>query len=347
MPPHRIQRLRSNAYVGRADGRRRCLSFAWAILVLAVSLLAAPLAADAADSAKVPRIGLLRAGSPPDPLVDAFRQGLRELGYVEGQNLIIEYRWAEGKPERFSELIAELVRLKVDVLVVSGTHGGLAAKRATSTIPIVFPVHPDPVGAGLVASLARPGGNVTGLSMLAPELAEKRMQFLKESFPRISRVAVIRDPAMTPTVLRTTETAGRALGLQLQVLEARTLNDFEPALAAAKKGRAQALNVLPSGVFYAHRARIVDLLAKTRLPAMYEHRDFVTAGGLMAYGPNLSDLNRRAAAYVDKILKGAKPADLPVEQPTRFELVINMKTARALGLSIPQSVLVRADHLIQ
>jgi putative ABC transport system substrate-binding protein len=188
---------------------------------------------------RVPRIGLVCAASPPDPKAEAFRQGLRELGYVEGQNLVIEYRWAEGKPERIREFIAELVHLKVNVLVVSGTHGALAAKRATSTIPIVFPVHPDPVGAGLVASLARPGGNVTGLSMLAPELAEKRMQFLKESFPRISRVGVIRDPAMTPTVLRTTETAGRALGLQLQVLEARDLDGFERVLAAAKKGRAR------------------------------------------------------------------------------------------------------------
>ncbi len=331
----------------RGGGKLVTYTIVQALVVLACGLLAAPLAADAADSGKVPRIGLVRPGSPPDPNAEAFRQGLRELGYVEGQNLVIEYRWAEGKPERSPEFIAELVRLKVDVLVVSGAHGGLAAKRATSTIPIVLPVSPDPVGAGLVISLARPGGNVTGLSILAPELAEKRMQFLKESFPRVSRVAVIRDPALPPTDLQTTEAAGRALGLQLQVLEARDLNDFEAALVAAKKGRAKALNILASGIFYAHRARIVDLVAKTRLPAMYEHRDFITIGGLMAYGPNLPDLFRRAATYVDKILKGAKPADLPVEQASRFEFVINLKTAKALGLTIPQSILIRADQVIQ
>ena len=317
------------------------------LVAVVFGLLFAPVAAGGQPPGKVPRIGLVRLGSPPDPLVEAFRQGLRDLGYVEGQNLVIEYRWAEGKTERIPELTAELVRLKVDVLVTTGTPGGLAAKRATSTIPIVIPVTTDPVGAGLVASLARPGRNVTGLSMLAPEMAEKRMQFLKESFPRISRVAVVRDPARTPTDLQATEAAGRVLALQLQVLEARDLNDFETALAAAKKGRAQALHVLPSAAFFAHRARIVDLVAKIRLPTMYEHREFVTPGGLMAYGPSLPELFRRATVYVDKILKGAKPADLPVEQASRFELVVNLKTAKALGLTIPPSVLVRADHVIQ
>ncbi len=317
------------------------------LVAVALGLLFAPFATAGQAPAKVPRVGLIRGGSPPDPYVEAFRQGLRELGYVEGENIVIEYRWAEGKPERIPELTAELVRLKVDVLMTVGTHGGLTAKRATSTIPIVIPATTDPVGAGLVASLARPGGNVTGLSILGPELAEKRLQLLKESIPRVSRVAVVRDPGMPPTDLRTTEAAGRALGLQLQVLEARGPSDFETALAAAKKGRAQALNILPSSVFYAHRARIVNLVAKTRLPAMYEHRDFVVAEGLMSYGPSFPELFRRAATYVDKILKGAKPADLPVEQASRFEFVINLKTAKALGVTFPQSILIRVDQVIQ
>ncbi len=318
-----------------------------ALVALSLGMLVAVPAAEAQQPAKVPRIGLIRAGSPPDPHVEAFVQGLRDLGYVEGRTIAIEYRWAEGKPERFPELTEELVRLKVDVLVTTGMPGGLAPKQATSTIPIVVPATTDPVGGGLVASLARPGGNVTGLSIVAPELAEKRMQLLKESVPRVSRVAVVRDPAMPPTDLRTTEAAGRALRLQLQVLEARGLNDFETALAGAKKRRAQALNFLPSSVFWYHRARIVDLVAKARLPAMYEQRDFVTAGGLMAYGPSIPELFRRAATYVDKILKGRKPADLPVEQASRFEFVINPKTAKALRLTIPKSVLIRADQLIE
>jgi putative ABC transport system substrate-binding protein len=334
-------------HVRRRRGTLVSYTIVQALVLVAFGLLFAPLAAAGQAPGKVPRIGLIRAASPPDPNSEAFRQGLRELGYVEGQNIVIEYRWAEGKPERIPEFTAELVRLKVDVLVTFGERGGFFAKQATSTIPIVVPAIQDPVGAGLVASLAHPGGNLTGLSIMGPEMAEKRMQLLKESFPRISRVAVIRDPASAGTDLRNAGTAAKALGLQLQVLEARDLNGFESALAAAKKGRAQALDILPSGIFYANRARIVDLVAKTRLPAMYENKDFVTAGGLMAYGPNVAEVFRRAATYVDKILKGAKPADLPVEQPTRFEFVINMKTAKSLGLTFPQIILFQTTEMIQ
>jgi putative ABC transport system substrate-binding protein len=315
-------------------------------LILSLGLLAAPPAAEAQQPAKVPRIGLIRPGSPPDPYVEILHR-LRDLGYVEGRTITIEYRWAEGKPERFSDLTEELVRLKVDVIITTGLAGGFAAKGATGTIPIVVPVMADPVGAGLVASLARPGGNLTGLSTMSPELGEKRLELLKEAFPKASRVAVLRDPRQPPTDLPPTEAAARALGLRLQVLEVRNINDLEAALAAAKKGRAGALNMPPSGFFFAHRARIVEAVAKARLPAMYSQRGFVDAGGLMSYAPNLPDLYRRAATYVDKILKGAKPADIPVEQPMRFELVINLKTAKALGVKLPQSFLIRADHVIE
>ncbi len=317
-----------------------------ALVALSLGMLAAVPAADAQQPAKVPRIGLIRPGSPPESFVEAFLQGLRDLGYVEGQTIAIEYRWAEGQPERVPDLMAELVRLKVDVIVTSGQFAP-AAKQATSTILIVFPAHPDPVGAGLVASLARPGGNITGQSMMSPELSEKRLELLREALPKLSRVAVLRDPRQPPTDLRLTEAAARVLGLRLHVLEVRDINDLEAALATAKKGRAGALTMLPSAFFAAHRARIVEAVAKARLPAMYHEGEFVAIGGLMAYSPNFPDLFRRAATYVDKILKGAKPADLPVEQPTRFELVINMKTAKALGLTIPQSVLIRADQVIQ
>ena len=317
------------------------------IAALAFSVLSAPLAAHAQQPAGVPRIGLLRAGSPPDANVEAFRQGLRDLGYVEGRNIVLEYRWAEGKAERIPELTAELVRLKVDVIVTTGSIGALAAKQATSTIPIVVPAMADPVGAGVVASLARPGGNITGLAMLNTELSEKRLELLKEVLPKVSRVAVLRDPRMAPTDLKATEGAARTLGLHLQVLEVWDPDGFAAAFAAAKQGRAGALNILASNVFYAQRARIVNLAVKTRLPAMYEHKDFVSAGGLMAYGPSLTDLFRRTATYVDKILKGARPADLPVEQASRFEFVINLKTAKALGLTLPPSIRFRADQVIQ
>jgi putative ABC transport system substrate-binding protein len=317
------------------------------LVTLALGLLAAPLAAGAQQTPRVPKIGLLRFGSPPDTNVAAFLQGLRDLGYVEGQNIAIEYRWAGGRVERIPELTMELVRLKVDVIVSTGDTGALAAKQATSRIPIVVPAVTDPVGIGVVATLARPGGNVTGLSVVNPELSEKRVELLKEMFPRIARVAVVQDARLSTTVLLGTEAAARTLGLRLQVLKAQSLKDFEDAFAAARRAQADALTILPSGLFWTLRARIVNLAAKTRLPAMYEQRDFVAAGGLMAYGPSVPDLFRRAATYVDRILKGAKPADLPVEQPTKFELVINLKTAKALGLTIPPSLLARADEVIE
>jgi putative ABC transport system substrate-binding protein len=318
--------------------------------VLIFGLLAAPLATDAQQPLKIPRIGLLRSGSPADPYVEAFRQGLRALGYVEGQNLIIEYRYAEGKLDRLSELAAELVRLKVDIIITSGEASIRAAKRTTRTIPIVMANSGDPVESGLVASLAQPGGNITGLSALSPELSGKALELLKETFPKLSRVAVLWNPANAAKVLdfRESQVAAKALGVQLQSLEVRSPDDFDRAFGAAMRERAEALSVRADAVVtVVHRKRIVDLTAKNRLPAIYELTEFVDAGGLMSYGPSVSDNFRRAATYVDKILKGAKPADLPVEQPTKFELVVNLKTAKALGLTMPQSILLRADQVLQ
>ena len=282
-------------------------------------------------------------------LYGAFRQRLRELGYVDGQNIAFEVRSAEGRAERLPDLAADLVRLKVDVIVAGGTPAPLAAKRATTAIPIVMASAGDPVGSGLVASLARPGGNVTGLSLLVPELGGKRLQLLKEVVPGVSRVAVLWNAANPYPVLvwRQTEAAARALGVHLQSLDVRGPDDLEGAFAAATRGRAGALITVEDPLTFGQRKRIVDFAARARLPAMYGFREFVDAGGLMSYAASLADLSRRAATYVDKILKGAKPADLPVEQPTKFELVINLKTAKALGLTIPPSVLIRADQVIQ
>jgi ABC-type uncharacterized transport system substrate-binding protein len=322
-------------------------------LIAAGALLAAPLAAEAQQAAKVARIGYLStnlAALPNRP--EAFRQGLRDLGYVEGRNLVIEYRYAEGKVEQLPALAAELVALKVDVIVASGTLAALAAKQATSTLPIVFSPAGDPVGSGLVTSLARPGGNVTGLSAFAPELVGKRLELLKQAVPGVSRVAVLWQPGAfgeraEMDTLKRAEVAARDLGVPLQFVEARGPADFDRAFSDMTRARAGALTVLASNMFNSERRRLVDLAAKNRLPALYSARELVDAGGLMSYGANLADLNRRAATYVDKILKGTKPADLPVEQPTKFELVINLKTAKALGLTIPQSVLARADEVIQ
>jgi len=317
-------------------------------LMGSLGLLAAPLAGEAQPSGKVPRIGVMYAGSAPNPYADALRRGLAELGWVEGQNLIIEDRYAEGRPERYPALIAELIHLNVNVLVAGGgTAGAQAAKRATGTIPIVMPVMGDPVAAGLVASLARPGGNVTGLSMLNTEISAKRVELLREVLPNVERVAVLRDPAAPPADVDATQAAARALGLRLQLLSASRPEEFDGAFQAARKSRAEALIVLASGFFNTQRRRLVDLAAQNRLIAVWEHRDFANAGGLMSYGPNLVDMNRRAAKYIDKILKGAKPADLPVEQPTVFELVINLRTAKTLRLTIPPAVLARADEVIQ
>jgi putative ABC transport system substrate-binding protein len=319
------------------------------MFLLALAILAAPLAAQAQQAAKVRRIGFLCPGRCDEPQREAFWQGLRELGYVEGQNIAIESRSAEGKLDRLPELALDLVRLKVDVIVVGAEPSAQAAKRATTTIPIVMAVSFDPVGSGLVASLARPGGNLTGLATLNPELAGKRLELLKETVPGVVRIAVLRNsnnPITTPQ-LRETRAAAQALGLELQSLDVQGPEDFDAAFQAATKARAGALIVLSDGVTNDHRTRLVGFAAKSRLPAMYGGRPYVDAGGLMAYGANGADNFRRAATYVDKILKGAKPADLPIEQPTKFELVINFKTAKALGLTIPQSILVRADEVIQ
>ncbi len=325
-------------------------------IALAIGMVLTPPAAAAQQARKVHRIGILLSGpaeqQPIRAVLDAFRQGLRELGYVEGQNIVIEYRSTQGRVERFLDLAAELGRLKVDLILAGPTPAASAAKQATSTIPIVAAAMGDPVEDGLVASLARPGGNITGLTYLGPELVAKRLQLLKEAVPGVSRVATLWHPGAYGErtmrgMLKETEVAARALGVQLQLVEVRGPNDFDKAFSAMTRERAGALIQLPSTMFFVEHRRIVDLAAKSRLPAIYETREYVEAGGLMAYGANIPDLFRRAAVYVDKILKGAKPADLPVEQPTKFELVINMKTAKALGLTIPQSMFIRADEVIQ
>jgi putative ABC transport system substrate-binding protein len=316
-------------------------------LALALVVLAPPPASDAQQRERVPRIGVLRSGSPPDPFVEAFRQGLRELGYAEGRNINIEYRWAEGRDERLPGLAADLVRLKVDVIVASSS-AAVAAKRATTAIPIVMPISSDPVRLGLVASLARPGGNVTGFASQNDELPGKWIELLKEAFPGISRVAVLWDPEYDVGQSKASEIGARSLGVRLQVLKGGRPDDFATAFAEAEKNRAGALVVLASPFFYAHRTRLVELAAKQRLPTIYHQKEFVVgSGGLMSYAANFHDLFRRAAGYVDRILKGAKPADLPVEQATKFELVINLKTAKALGLTIPPSLLLRADQVIR
>ena len=313
-------------------------------------LLAAPLAAEAQPAGKVP-IGFLSANARAamSARTEAFRQGLRELGYVEEENISVEYLFAEGRVDRLRALVTELVRLKVSVIVTEGTTATRFAKEATSTIPIVMAQDPDPVGTGFVASLARPGGNITGLSNLRPDLGGKRLEVLKETLPRLARVAILGTSSVpgTPQTLRETELAASAVGVQLQYLEVVGPKDIGTAFSAASRGRADAVFVLASPILLSHRAQMADLAAKSRLPAMYYTAEFVRDGGLMSYGVNATDLFRRAATYVDKILKGAKPADLPVEQPTKFELVINLKTAKALGLTIPPSVLARADEVIQ
>jgi putative ABC transport system substrate-binding protein len=312
-------------------------------LALAVSVSGASV--QSAD--RIPRVGILRTGSPPDPFVEAFRQGLRDLGYVEGQNVSLEYRWADGRDERLPRLAAELVRLRVDVIVAGGSQARVA-QRATTTIPIVMPVANDPVGEGLVASLARPGGNVTGLSFLSEELPGKWLELLREAFPGTSRVVVLWHPASEAGQLKVAEAAARSLGVHLQLLKVERTEDLQPAFAVAHRDRAEAVVTLSSPFFGAHRTRLVGLAARYRLPAVYPQGEFVTgSGGLMSYGPNLRDLFRRAATYVDKVLKGARPGDLPIEQPTRFELVLNLKTAKALGLSFPPSLLARADEIVQ
>ena len=313
-------------------------------------LLAAPLAAHAQQADRVPRIGFLFYGAPgPSPEVDAFRQGLRDLGYNEGQNITIEYRFANGRVGRLPELAADLVRLKPDVIVTPGTPASMAAKKATSTIPIVFAGVADAVGAGLIATFARPGGNVTGLTSISAELGGKRLELLKVVVPKASRVTVLYNPADRSNVLVLKELQGssRALGLTLQPLAVRGPDEFEGAFASMTRERVHALIVASGVLTTEHRKPLVGLAAKCKIPTMWGERQFVEAGGLMSYAVNFYDEVRRAATYVDKILKGAKPADLPVEQPTKFELVINLKTAKALGLPMPPSVLARADEIIE
>jgi putative ABC transport system substrate-binding protein len=279
-------------------------------------------------------------------LAEAFREGLRELGYVEGKNIIIEYRYGEGRMERLPGLAADLVRLKVDIIVTGGRPSTRAAKQATSTIPIVMAAAGNPVGNRFVASLARPGGNITGLTTMRGDLTGKRLELLKETASKISRVAVLWGPPAASN-FKIAEGAARLLGLELQSLEVRGPEDLEGAFRAATKERAQALVALRNPAIFNERKRIAELAIKNRLPAIYDDREFVEAGGLMSYGTNQADLYRRAATYVDRILRGAKPADLPVEQPTKFELIVNLKTAKQIGLTIPQSVLYRADKVIK
>jgi putative ABC transport system substrate-binding protein len=304
-----------------------------------------------AQQAKVPRIGLLSPFSPSATGLwhQAFRQGLRDLGWVEGKTISIEYRYAEGRSDRLPDLAADLVRLKVDIIVASVNTDALAAKNATREIPIVVASAGDPVAIGLVESLARPGGNITGLSQISPELAGKRLELLKEMVPKLSRVAVLWNPQGTTSPLswKEIQLPARELGVQLHSLEVRSSNDFAKAFEDAARARAGALAIMPDPLFAGNLKRIADLAAKSRLPSIFHLTEFVDSGGLVAYGPDRSDQFRRAATYVDKILKGTKPGDIPVEQPTKFELVINLKTAKQIGLIIPQSVLYRADRVIR
>jgi putative ABC transport system substrate-binding protein len=322
------------------------LSILFVVVLLAVAVIAA-----AQQPKKVPRIGYLSPNSLAaiSTRTDAFRQGLRDLGYVEGKNIVIEWRSAEGKVDRLPALAAELVRLKVDVIVTTGPTGTRPAKEATSTIPIVMAQDIDPVGSGFVASLARPGGNITGLSSLVPEISGKQLELLKETVPKLSRVAVLwasSNPA-NAQVLREMERTAGAFGMRVQSLDILGSKDIETAFRAANKARADAILVLQSGVATAHRTELAQHAIKSRLPAIYPRLEFVEDGGLMSYGASVTDMDRRAATYVDKILKGAKPADLPVEQPTKFEFVINLKAAKQIGLTIPPNVLVRADKVIK
>jgi putative ABC transport system substrate-binding protein len=321
-------------------------------ITLAILILACAHLAQAQQAKKVPRIGFLSAASPASltARAEAFRQGLRELGYVEGKNIVIEYRYAEGKLDRLPALAAELVRLNVDVIVAAAPSPARAAKDATSTIPIVMGgVGGDPVETGLVASLARPGGNVTGLTALSEELGGKQLEFLKEIVPGLSHVAVLKSPTLPGyvRVLKQLDLAAGALKIQLQYLDVLSPKDIETAFQEARKGRAQAVLVLPSPILESDRAQVADLAAKNRLPTIYPFPEFPEAGGLVSYGVSISDLFRRAATYVDKILKGRTPADLPVEQPTKFELIINLKAAKQIGLTIPPNVLARADKVIK
>ncbi len=320
------------------------------IVALTLGTLVAPLAANAQPAAKVPRIGVLHSGTATAVAqnVEAFKQGLRERGYVEGQNVVVERRFGESVPERIAEVAAELVRLKVDVIVTATDAAIAAVKRQTQTIPIVMVNSADPVGTGFVASLAQPGGNVTGITSISPELSAKRLELLKEVVPGLSRVAIMWDPDVRGALFdyKETQSAARSLRLQLQSVEVSRVDEFDRAFAAMLTGRAEAF-VVSSPFAFEIRKQLASLAQKHRLPSMYAQREFVDAGGLIAYGPNLAQQWRRAATYVDKILKGANPGELPVEQPTEFELIVNLKTAKALGMTMPPSLLRRADAVLQ
>ena len=328
----------------RALGNTKVFGFALSTILFALCVFA-----EAQQPKKIPRLGFLSPTSD-DSRVEAFRQGLRELGYVEGQNIAIEYRWADGKFDRLPDLALELVRLKVDVVVAVVTQASLAAKMATGTIPVVMIGVSDPVGSGLVVSLARPGANITGTSSMTAEIIGKQLELIKETLPKISRVAALWNPAnpiFQAIQRRETEVAARALGMQLQFVEARAPDEIDRAFARVAKERMRALLVLNDPVFTAQRKQIADLSAKHRFPTVSGTREYTEVGGLMAYGPSFPDMYRRAAYYVDRILKGTKPADLPVEQPMKFELIINLKTAKQIGLTIPPNVLARADKVIR
>ena len=315
---------------------------------LTLGTLVAPLATGAQPPGRIPRVGILNSDTMQDARVGEFRDGLRKLGYVEGQNLLITYRWADGQLDRLPALVDDLLASHVDVIVAIGASVW-AAKRQTSTVPIVMAFSGDPVGTAMVPSLARPGGNITGLSFMSSDLAAKRLELLKQMFPRIARVAVLYVPAEVSTVpeLRETEAAAGTINVTLQPLQVRHPDDLGPLFAKATRERADALLVFAHAFAFVHRDRIVELAARQRLPTMFGWREFVDIGGLTSYGPNVNTMLRRAAGYVDRILKGAKPADLPIEQPTKFELVINLKTAKALGLTIPRTLLLRADQVIE
>jgi putative ABC transport system substrate-binding protein len=326
---------------------RRQISVVFAALIVATPI------AFAQAPAKIPRIGYLQAAVPQNgssPFLEDFRKGLRDLGYVEGKNIQLEIRWGEGKLERMPGLAAELVRMKVDVIVAMGSPAVWAAKKATQTIPIVMPTSSDPVGDGLVASLAHPGGNITGLSVMAPELSTKRLQLLKEVYPKqIRPAAVLWNPDFVGMAARFRQVQGAApaVGMDVRSVEIRNSRELENALAVLERDRPDAMVLLADPLTLSQRLRIVEFAEEQRIPAIYEISEFVDAGGLMSYGPNIDDVVRRSATYVDKILKGAKPGELPIEQPAKFELVINLQTAKALGITIAQSVLLQADRVIQ
>jgi ABC-type uncharacterized transport system substrate-binding protein len=321
------------------------------VALLALALLATPIATEAQQARKIHRIGFLgnSTASLEANLVEPFRRGLSERGYVEGRDVVIEYRWAEGKFERFPELAADLIRLPVDVIVTAGTPAALAVKRATTTIPLVMIAVGDPVGTGLIASLPRPGGNVTGLTSIAADLEGKRLELLREIAPGLSHVAILWNPTSPFSIVAEKEAraAAQVLHLKSTSVGVRATQEFDQAFETIVRERPGSLLVLADRLFLHNRERVVDFATRRRLPSVYPYRELVEAGGLMSFGPSYADMHHRAATYVDKILKGAKPADLPVEQPAKFELIINAKTAKALGLTIPQSILLRADEVIQ